>query len=164
MLEHDVTKNKKLPITAAFDISELPLEDQVRQAQRVLNRQVSMAMLRTEVEATLVRKDLPIRKKEEDPHHQRQALERRAVVVRKHAADFRNRFESTSMKVVGDWNSGNMLATRADLVAALADLSAARESFADLVAACKSIEAAIEAFDFIDNSKKPLISVRKAPA
>lgn len=125
MLEPDAPRNRRLPTTAAIEISRLPGRYQLELAQRVAQREVNLRALRGEIEQLSEKHDLPIQRRQADPHHRRQRLEEKVSVVRRAAVDLKNRLEETPMSIMLDWTLGVVMACRGELEVARGNLGSA---------------------------------------
>ena len=125
MLDPETPRSRRLPTQAAIEISRVHELHQLQIAERVIRREINLRSLRGEVVKVSERHGLPIRKRVEDPHTQRQRIEVKTSAIRRNVAELKDRLEETRMPILIDWTSSNLLATRGELSVAQDDLKAA---------------------------------------
>ncbi len=104
MLSPELPKDKQLPVTAAIQISKIDGRLQLGLAQRVLNKDVSLAQLRAEVVKVGRRAGVPVRVQEVKPLHQWDSFNNK-IYASSRALD-----DALALIIKGSFNS--ILATR----------------------------------------------------
>jgi ParB/RepB/Spo0J family partition protein len=98
LLDPSLPKKKQLPVTAAIQISKIEGRFQLQLAERVINRDVSLARLRTEVVKVAKDAGSPIRIREVDPRKKLESLLNKAQVLERTALDLKNMVADPELK------------------------------------------------------------------
>ncbi len=104
LLDPTLPKKKQLPLTAAIQISKIDESLQAEIADRVVNRDISLASLRTEVVSIASAAGMPVRVREINPWKKLESASTKTVVLNRKAEDLKS--------LVSDPNLKRHLATR----------------------------------------------------
>jgi ParB/RepB/Spo0J family partition protein len=99
LMDPELPSRQRLPTTAAIEISKVPdAELQWQLAQRVIARDVSLGVLRTEVVRTARKANVAVRQKAVSPHHRWGSIRNKVGVVRRAAADMADALGSEGVR------------------------------------------------------------------
>ncbi|MGH7141568.1 MAG: ParB/RepB/Spo0J family partition protein [Minisyncoccia bacterium] len=124
LLDPERGTNRRLPVSAAIELSRLPEHLQLPLAERLLRRDVNLRGLRNEVVNMSERHGLPIQKRTVYPNNQRHRLAEKISLVRRTTVDLQKRLEETEPSVLNGWGYGTAMVYRNELEAAQEALAA----------------------------------------
>lgn len=124
LLDPNRGSNRKLPVTAAIEISRLPAQYQMNVANRLLKREINLRGVHQEVISVSERHGLPVQTRWVDPHRYRLRLQEKISLVKRTNADLKKRLEEADPSVLNGWSKGALMGYRGELETAREALAA----------------------------------------
>jgi hypothetical protein len=105
MLDPELENNRRLPVSAAIEISRLPEQYQLPLAERVMSREVNLRGLRGAVKEIATTHGIPVRERRKDAHDQRRTIERKIDAFLRQSIDLKDRMEEVPISSLRHWSN-----------------------------------------------------------